>query len=318
MSSSAHQSVNTVNPASVANQNRPTGVGYVDGRILPIDQVRIPILDRGFLHSDATYDVVHVWKGSFFRLNDHLDRFERGMKKLQMAIDLDRDGIRQVLAQCVIESGLDDAYVAMICTRGLPAANSRDPRDCINQFYAFAVPFSWVASFDDQEKGVRLHISTIHRISPQAVDPTIKNYHWLDLIRGQYEAYDHGADLALLTDDQGNVIEGPGFNVFSVKGNRVATPASGVLDGITRKTAIELCQSLGLTVEEREVPIAELLSADEVFITSTAGGIMLIKYVGNYEPGGAMQYSRRLRDLYWQAHDDPRFSETVESVAQNS
>lgn len=319
MPTSARRFANSrINPAHAQDATERQGVGYVDGTIRPIDQVRIPIMDRGFLHSDATYDVVHVWNGSFFRLDDHLDRFARGMGKLHMSLDLDRTDIRKILAQCVMESGLDDAYVAMICTRGLPDSNSRDPRRCVNQFYAFAVPFAWVASPQDQEKGVRLHISQTHRISPQAVDPTIKNYHWLDLIRGQYEAYEHGADLALLTDDKGNVIEGPGFNVFSIKGNRVVTPGVGVLDGVTRKTAMELCQTLNLTVEERDLPIAELLDADEVFITSTAGGIMLIKVVDDYQPSGSSQYARQLQDLYWDAHQDPRFSEAVESVARRS
>lgn len=92
----------------------------------------------GFLHSDATYDVVHVWRGRFFRLNDHLDRFERGMIKLRMSLPIDRTGIRSILHDVVRASRLEDAYVEMICTRGLSAPGSRDPRDCVNQFYAFA------------------------------------------------------------------------------------------------------------------------------------------------------------------------------------
>lgn len=296
------------------NPHRNPGVGFLDGTFVPIDQVRIPVLDQGFLHSDATYDVVHVWNNAFFRLDDHLDRFMNGMQKLHMSIDLDRTSIKKILARCVMESGLSDAYVEMICTRGMPDSNTRDPRRCINQFYAFAVPFAWIIKPEDEKKGVRLHISEIHRISPQAVDPTIKNYHWLDLVRGQYEAYEHGADLALLTDQNGNVVEGSGFNVFVINGTHVSTPGSGVLEGITRKTVIELCPLLDLTVEEREVPAAELVHADEVFITSTAGGIMPINFINEHELSGASNYTCKLRDLYWQAHRDPRFSESVEAV----
>ncbi|MBV6272819.1 aminotransferase class IV [Alcaligenaceae bacterium CGII-47] len=298
------------NPAVHANLSN--GVGFIEGEIVPISEAKIPILDWGFLHSDATYDVVHVWNNRFFRIEDHLDRFMNSMEKLNMAIDFDRGQIREILARCVKASGLKDAYVEMICTRGVPAANSRDPRRCKNRFYAFVVPFSWVATRQDQDRGVRLHISSVQRIAPQSVDPTIKNYHWLDLVRGQYDAYAEGADLAVLSDMHGNVVEGAGFNIFAVTGKTVVTPSKGVLKGITRKTAMELSEQIGLEVHERDVPAAELLSADEVFITSTAGGIMPIKFVNEQLIGnGLAENTVRLRELYWEAHQDPVLSQPV-------
>lgn len=297
---------------SLSKPSASAGVGFVDGRIVPIADAKIPILDWGFLHSDATYDVVHVWNNRFFRLDDHLDRFMNGIDRLRMSIDYTREQIKHVLARCVVASGLKNAYVEMICTRGVPDGTSRDPRRCTNAFYAFVVPFSWVATPEEQEKGVRLHISDVQRISPQSVDPTIKNYHWLDLVRGQYEAFDADADLAVLTDPEGNIVEGAGFNVFTVNGNAVATPGTGVLRGITRKTAIELCAQLGLKVQEREIPTKEVLSADEVFLTTTAGGIIPVQYVNDRKIGnGKASTSLRIRDLYWEAHLDPSLSVPV-------
>ena len=86
------------------------GVAYVDGRFVPVGEARVPILDWGFLRSDATYDVVHVWKGRFFRLDDHLDRFFRGMARLRLDPGLEREEIRTVLMECVRRSGLSNAY----------------------------------------------------------------------------------------------------------------------------------------------------------------------------------------------------------------
>ena len=117
------------------------GAAFVDGRFVPVAEARVPILDWGFLRSDATYDVVHVWRGSFFRLEDHLDRFERGMAKLRMSLPYGREEIRDVLVECVRLSGLRDAYAEIISTRGVPPPGSRDPRECENRFYAFVVPF---------------------------------------------------------------------------------------------------------------------------------------------------------------------------------
>ena len=108
-------------------------------------EARVPILDWGFLRSDATYDVAHVWRGSFFRLEDHLDRFERGMARLRMSLPYDRAEIREVLVECARLCGLRDAYAEVVCTRGIPPPGSRDPRDCENRLYAFVVPFVWIA-----------------------------------------------------------------------------------------------------------------------------------------------------------------------------
>ncbi|MEM7376001.1 MAG: aminotransferase class IV, partial [Pseudomonadota bacterium] len=167
------------------------GVAFVYGDMVPISDAKIAVLDWGFLHSDATYDVVHVWEGRFFRLDDHLDRFLAGMERLRMAVPYDRDRIRSVLGECVALSGLRNAYVEMIATRGSPQPGSRDPRTCVNQFFAFAIPFVWIA---EPGQGLHLAISDRQRIPPQSVDPTVKNYHWLDFVMGQFDAYDRGAE----------------------------------------------------------------------------------------------------------------------------
>ena len=137
------------------------GAAFVDGQFVPVADARVPILDWGFLRSDATYDVAHVWRGSFFRLEDHLDRFERGMARLRMSLPYDRSEIRDVLIECVRLSGLREAYAEIICTRGVPPPGSRDPRDCENSFFAFVVPFVWIADPDKQTEGLHAVISRV-------------------------------------------------------------------------------------------------------------------------------------------------------------
>src|ERR687898_3297713 len=119
------------------------GAAFVDGQFVPIAEARVPTLDWGFLRSDATYDVAHVWRGAFFRLEDHLDRFVRGMERLRMSPPYGRAQIREILVECVRLSGLRDAYVEVVSTRGVPPPGSRDPRECENSLFAFAVPFVW-------------------------------------------------------------------------------------------------------------------------------------------------------------------------------
>ncbi len=285
------------------------GVAYADGDYMPVAEARIPISDWGFLHSDVTYDVVAVWGGGFFRLEDHLDRFFRGIEKLHMQSPYDRNEMAAMLTECVRRTGLRESYVKVILTRGTPPPGSRDPREFENQFYALAIPYVWIATPEKQEQGLHLTISSIPRISPESVDPTVKNFHWGDMVQGLYEAYERGRETPVLTDGNGNITEGPGFNLFASIGGRLVTPASGVLLGITRMTVIELAQSLNVKVDVGILTEDELRQADEIFLSSTAGGVMPVtrldeSAVGDGSPGPLTQ---RLRQMYWDAHDDDKY-----------
>lgn len=260
-------------------RNYPDGVAFMGRQYFPISDARVSVLDWVSLHSDATYDTVHVWKGGFFRLDLHVDRFFRGMEKLRMKLPYSRAEIESVLSTCIALSGHKSAYVEMICTRGGSPTFSRDPRQAENRFIAFAVPFGSVANKEQLERGLHVSISNTVRISPKSVDPAIKNYHWLDLVKGLFDAYDYGAKTALMVDTNDNIAEGSGFNVFAVKHSSLKTPAYSVLPGITRQTVFDLCHELDLSVTACDVNRDELKCADEVFITSTAGGIMSVTKV---------------------------------------
>ncbi|WFU31388.1 aminotransferase class IV [Bradyrhizobium brasilense] len=291
----------------------PHGVAFMDGQYLPMSEAKLSVLDWGLLHSDATYDTVHVWKGKFFRLDLHLDRFWAGIKSLRMNLPYGRNELAAILNNCVALSGHRSAYVEMICTRGSSPTFSRDPREAENRFIAFAVPFGSVANEKQLERGLHVAVSETVRIPPSSVDPTIKNYHWLDLVKGLFEAYDAGGETALILDTNGHIAEGPGFNVFLVKRRSLRTPAFGVLPGITRRTVFDLCAEIGLSVVAADVTRAELKEADEVFITSTAGGIMPVTRIDDatISQGQVGSITRRLMDLYWQKHDDPAWSTAV-------
>lgn len=285
-----------------AEQGLSAGVAFVDGEYVPLGQARIPMMDRGFIRSDATYDVFHVRQGIAFRVEDHLARFDRNAAALRLVSPYSRDEMREILLECVRRGRFRDAYVQMMVTRGLPSASgSRDPRLCDNRFYAFAMPYVSIASEKQLSEGLNLLISKRQRISPASLDPRIKNFHWLDLTLGLMEAFDSGADTEVLVDAEENLTEGPGFNIFIVKNGRLATPASGVFDGMTRRTVLELCPEIGLEAVERLVPCNEAADADEVFITSTAGGIMPVTRVdGNPVGDGKVgPVTRRIFDTYW-------------------
>ena len=238
----------------------PDGAAFIDGDYVPIAQAKIPILDWGFLRSDCTYDVVHVWGGRFFRLDHHLDRFARNIEALRLQLPL----------------------------------------------YAFVIPFLWIATEEQRARGLHVHVSLIPRIPPQSVNPRIKNFHWGDMNRALFEALEAGCELPVLVDYDGNISEGPGFNLFMIKDGVVTTPEGTCLDGITRQTALDLLAEQNVKLVIGAFSPDQLRAADEAFITSTAGGIVPVtridhRPVGDGEPGPV---TTRLKNLYWERHDE--------------
>ena len=283
------------------------GAAYIRGRYVPIGDAALPLTDWGLTRSDIVYDVVHVFRGGFFRLDDHLDRFARSMERRRLKPAEDRAAIEDALHRCVALSGLTDAYVAMACSRGRPRVHgSRRPADCENHFFAYAIPWIDVIPKDVQERGAHLLIGSTPRVPDASVDPTVKNYQWSDLTSGLLEAHEHGFDTAVLCDAEGFVTEGPGFNIFIVRDGRVLTPDRGSLHGVTRRSVLELCAEMGIDAEVAPVPRALLEDADEVFAATTAGGVMPVSRVegrilGNDRPG---PLSMRLKEAYWKRHEE--------------
>jgi len=291
------------------------GCAYIEGSYFPIADARIPIVDTGFTRSDLTYDVVAVWNGKFFRLDEHLNRFQRSWKQLRLQPAQSLEEMREILFECVRRSELRSAFVEMILTRGVDEDGSRDPRRFSNRFYAYAIPYVWIAKPEIQAAGIHLVIAekTI-RIPIQAVDPTVKNFHWGDLVRGIYEAYDRGGFTAVLPDAEGNITEGPGFNIFVYSENTLLTPASGVLEGITRKTVLDLAEEQGIAAKQTMFKTEVVENATEIFITSTAGGVIPVttvngKSIGDGKPGPV---TILIRDRYWQVHDESPWATTID------
>lgn len=282
------------------------GAAYVRGRFVPMAEATIPVTDWGFTRSDITYDVVHVRGGAFFRLADHLERFADAMRRLRLAPPEDLPRIEAILHRCVALTGLADAYVSMACARGVPTVpGSRRLSDCANHLIAYAVPWIDVLSPEIQARGGHLLVASVPRIPDASLDPTIKNYQRGDFTAALMEAEDAGFDTAVLCDAAGLVTEGPGFNVFVVHGGRVLTPRHGSLLGITRRSVLELCAMEGIEAAIADIPRAVLEEeAEEVFLATTAGGVMPIarvgrRILGNDRPG---PLSTRLKDLYWRKH----------------
>ncbi|MEM7271132.1 MAG: aminotransferase class IV, partial [Pseudomonadota bacterium] len=217
-------------------------------------------------------------------------------------IGMERSAIETALHDRVAATGLKDSYCAMGASRGAPMfPGSRDPRECANHFYAWAVPYVYVIKPEVAEKGATLWIpEDVRRIPQDSVNPRAKNYHWGDFTEALFQAKEKGFDTGAVMDHDGNVTEGPGFNVFALKGDRVVTSDHGVLHGITRKTVLEICAEHGLKTETRPLPLEELMEADEIFLSTSGGGVTPVRRVRDrvFSNDAAGQKTLALLDTY--------------------
>ena len=278
----------------------------MNGQIIPVSEAKISVFDWGLTRSDITYDVVHVWEGAFFRIEDYLDRFEVSMKKMRLDVGMDRSAIRNALIELVATSGLQSAYVSMVASRGTPLIpGTRDPRGCRNHFYAWAVPFIWVIPEAVAKRGAHISVARdSRRIPSNSVDPTVKNYHWGDMTAALFQALDAGYDTTVLLDHNNLVTEGPGFNIFAVINGKVVTPKSGMLEGISRKTVLEICAALDIPCAVTNISEEAFMNAEEVFTATTAGGPVPVTRVngrifGNDTIG---PLTAKIINTYWDWH----------------
>lgn len=292
------------------------GIAWIEGELVPLHEARIPLMDQGFMHGDLTYDVPAVWDGRFFRLDDHLDRLEASIKKMRMKFPISRDEIRQTLLEMLVKSEIKDAFVELIVTRGIKPVREAKPGEVLkNHLYLLVTPYVWVMAPEVQYKGGTAVVArTVRRIPPGSMDPTIKNLQWSDFTRGMFEAYDRGAQYPFLTDGDTNITEGSGFNVVFVKDNVLYTADRGVLQGITRKSVIDAAKWCGYEVLVENVPVQTAYESDEIFMCTTAGGIMPITTLdGNpVKDGKVGPVTKAIWDRYWAMHWEDEFSFKIE------
>lgn len=278
------------------------GLTYLNGRFVPADQASLPLMDAGFWLGINVFDVLSARRGSIFKLDAHVDRFYRALHAVRIAVPHDRAEFGDLIVETVRRSGLEDSYIQIVATRG-PRTDAPitdwTPTVIIN-----AMPYFEIVSPDVIARGLRVRISSVRNVPIQSVDAKVKTFNRLHSYLARLEALDAGADDAILLDLDGYVTEGRGANVFVVRGGCIYTPPEGLLEGITRETVFELAEAENLVCREERLTPYDLYNADEVFYSTTAGGIMPIvevdkRTVGNGEPG---EITRRLRDAYWDAH----------------
>ena len=283
------------------------GVVFNNGEYMTPEEAKMSIFDCGFMYSDVVYDVLSSWDGYMFKLDQHLERFAKSSAGFRIENPYPPEEVRRIVAECYERSGLDNAYIKLELTRGVIPANGRDLREAEPRFVTYAVPYVWVWGEEKSRNGGNIHVSkTYARIPEQSIDARYKNYNRADFIQARLDAYDKGCDDCLLVGIDGGLTEGSGWNVMVVKDGRIGTPQTNILLGVTRESALELCELEGIPFDVRRVEPAELEEAEEVFAVTTAGGVMPITQLDNAPVGDGTPgpLTRQLQELYWTKREE--------------
>jgi branched-chain amino acid aminotransferase len=267
---------------------------WIDGRPVPADEARVPVFDRGFLYGDSVYEVTRAFSGVAFALDEHLDRLERSAAGILMRTP-PRADIERAVGETLAASGLDDAYVRIVVTRGageiaLDPAAADEPRLIV------IVRAPKPPPPEAYRDGVEVAIVGRTRYAPgvptSTVDPQVKSGNYLGSVMAVAEARKRGAYEAILCDSVGRITEGSSSNFFIVRGGRVSTPSlsTGLLEGITRRHVFRVLDGAGIHWAEQALWPIDLSRADEAFLTSSVRGVVPIvrvdgEPVGDGKPG---------------------------------
>ena len=267
-------------------------VAYKNGEYKSLGEIGPSILDFGFIHCDATYDVMPVYNSKAFCYERHLQRFKNSAKRYGLTIpDVDPLEIIKELAK---RNPIDNAFVWFLIWRGFPpSGNPRDLENCPVNFAMYIKP-----SYPIGTKTI-INIAldeTTNRVSDEYYGQEYKNMAWIELTMSQRNR-PTGSDTTVLVDVDGHVTEGPGFNVGIVKNKVIYTADKNVLKGITMTVVEDIAQNNGIMFCRLPISQKEFNNADEVFITSSSGGVTATQKSGPVTEKLMTEYEK-MKEVY--------------------
>jgi branched-chain amino acid aminotransferase len=282
------------------------GVIWLDGEMVPWREAKTHVLTHTLHYGMGVFEGVrayHAEQGTaIFRLQEHTDRLFRSAHILNMPMPFDRETLNQAQKKAVRENNLDSAYIRPMCFYGSEGMGLRADN---LRVHCMVAAWEWGAYLgaENMEKGIRIRVSSFTRHHVNITMCRAKaNGNYMNSMLALQEALHDGYDEALLLDAEGYVMEGSGENIFIVRDGIIYTPdLTSALDGITRKTVIELAEEMGYRVVEKRITRDEVYIADEAFFTGTAAEVTPIREVDNRPIGSGTRgpITERLQKNYF-------------------
>jgi len=238
-------------------------------------QAVVSVFDHGLLYGDGVFEGIRAYGGRVFRMDRHLERLYHSAKAIWLEIPLAPQAMRDVVVETVRKSGLRDAYIRLVVTRGVGDLGM-DPRKCPKPSIICIVDTIALWPQDRYDKGLVCQTAATPINHKESLSPRVKSLNYLSHILAKIEGVAAGVDEVLMLDAAGFVAEASGMNLFAVANRTVKTPPphSGILRGVTRDAILELAAEAGYVVEETPLNRYDLYTADEAFLTGTAAEVV--------------------------------------------
>lgn len=278
----------------------PTTI-WIDGQYFTRDTAKVSVFDHGLLYGDGVFEGIRVYNHRIFRLREHLERLYDSAKAIALTVPLSIDEMARQTEDAVAKSGMADAYLRHIITRGVGDLGL-DPRKCPAASVIIIV--DTIKMFAPEKLAAGIVVVTASTPIPhrEALSPRVKSLNYLAHIMAKLEGINAGADEVIMLSSEGEVAEGSGQNIFVVKDGVLKTPppTAGILKGVTRDAVLELASELGIPAREEHLNRYDVYTAQEAFFTGTASELVAIqsvdgRMIGDQRPG---PMTKRLQEAF--------------------
>jgi branched-chain amino acid aminotransferase len=271
---------------------------WMNGEFVAWDDANVHVLSHGLHYGTGVFEGIRCYETdrgpAIFRHREHLERLEKSAELYYLPLPYEAAELRAATHELIRRNGLRSCYIRPLAFRGYGEMG----------LYAKSAPvevmiaaWAWGAYLGEEGKrnGVRAKVSSWRRISPTGLIPHAKaTGQYLNSILAKTEAANAGYEEAILLDDAGNVCEGSGENVFVVRDEELVTPGhtASILDGISRKSVIQIGEDLGYRVVERDIARSELYLAEEAFLVGTAAELVPLREIDDHPLGDPGEVTR--------------------------
>ena len=297
---------------------------WQNGELVAWEDAKVHVLTHGLHYGTGVFEGIRAYDTqhgpAIFRHRDHLARLLKSAELYYMPIPYTLEELRQATHDLIAANGLSECYIRPIAFRGFGQLGLY-PLDCPVEVAIAVWPWGAYLCEESKRQGIRAKVSSWRRISHDSLIPHAKaSGQYLNSVLAKVEASKAGYQEAILLDARGFVCEGSGENIYVVREGEILTPpqTAGILDGINRKSIIQIARDLKYSVIERDLARAELYLADEVFLSGTAAELVPVReiddhMIGTGEPGPITHELQRVFDDALHGRD-PRYLEWIDVV----
>ena len=273
----------------------------INGDLFKREDAKVSVFDSGYVLGDGIWEGLRFHDGKVLFAKAHMKRLYEGAKALDMAMELSpQEMLDRIYETCRANDMESGVHIRLMVTRGIKSTPYQDPRMTITPPTVVIIPEYKAPVAETIERGIRLFTVHVRRGYPDVQDPKLNTHSKLNCITACIQAAKAGADEALMLDPHGFVATCNSTHFFIVRDGEVWTSTGDYcLDGITRRSIVNLCKENGIPVFERNFSLTDVYGADEAFVTGTFAGVAPAievdgREIGTGEPGDMVARLQRL------------------------